>query len=150
MVHDNLLDLNLLRSPTNPDPDADKGSHSFTYSLFPHKDNLIRSDVINEASCLNQEPILFDGMSGRVKIPIELTGEGLELSVLKKAEKEDAWIIRIIETHGRMSSGTIKTNGDIVECDLMEWKEIGDYRAIKGSHRLKLDPFEIKTYKVLY
>ena len=150
MVHDNLLDLNLLRSPTNPDPDADKGSHSFTYSLFPHKDNLIRSDVISEASCLNQEPILFDGMAGKVKIPVELMGEGLELSVLKKAEKEDAWIIRIIETHGRMSSGTIKLNGKIVECDLMEWKELGDYELIKGSLKLKLDPFEIKTYKVLY
>ena len=150
MVHDNLLDLNLLRSPTNPDPDADKGSHSFTYSLFPHKDNLIRSDVIREASCLNQEPILFDGMAGKVKIPVELMGEGLELSVLKKAEKEDAWIIRIIETHGRMSSGTIKLNGKIVECDLMEWKELGDYELIKGSLKLKLDPFEIKTYKVLY
>ena len=99
---------------------------------------------------MNQEPILFDGMAGKVKIPVELMGEGLELSVLKKAEKEDAWIIRIIETHGRMSSGTIKFNGKIVECDLMEWKELGDYEPIKGSLKLKLDPFEIKTYKVLY
>ena len=33
MVHDNILDLNLLRSPSNPDPDADEGSHTFTYSL---------------------------------------------------------------------------------------------------------------------
>ena len=87
MVHDNLLDLNLLRSPTNPDPDADKGSHSFTYSLFPHKDSLIHSDVINEASCLNQEPILFDGVSGKVKIPVKLNGQGLELSVSKKSRE---------------------------------------------------------------
>ena len=116
MVHDNLLDLNLLRSPTNPDPDADKGSHSFTYSLFPHKDSLIHSDVINEASCLNQNPILFDGVSGKPKIPVVLNGEGLELSVLKKAEKEDAWIIRIIETHGRVSSGSFELSGEIVEC----------------------------------
>ena len=35
MVHDNILDLNLLRSPSNPDPDADEGSHAFTYSVFP-------------------------------------------------------------------------------------------------------------------
>ena len=150
MVHDNLLDLNLLRSPTNPDPDADKGSHSFTYSLFPHKDNLIHSDVISEASCLNQEPILFEGMSGKVKIPLKLIGEGLELSVLKKAEKEDAWIIRVVETHGRVSSGSIELNGEIAECDLMEWKELSKREIVNGSFRMKFSPFEIKTFKILY
>ena len=150
MVHDNLLDLNLLRSPTNPDPDADKGSHSFTYSLFPHKDSLIHSDVINEASCLNQEPILFDGVSGKVKIPVKLDGQGLELSVLKKAEKEDAWIIRIIETHGRVSSGSIELGGEIAECDLMEWKELSKREMVNGSFKIKLNPFEIKTFKLLY
>ena len=150
MVHDNLLDLNLLRSPTNPDPDADKGSHSFTYSLFPHKNGLIHSDVINEASCLNQDPILFDGVSGKPKIPLALNGEGLELSVLKKAEKEDAWIIRIIETHGRVSSGSFELSGEIVECDLMEWKELSEREMVSGSLDIKLNPFEIKTFKLFY
>ena len=150
MVHDNLLDLNLLRSPTNPDPDADKGSHSFTYSLFPHKDSLIHSDVINEASCLNQEPILFDGVSGMVKIPVKLNGQGLELSVLKKAEKEDAWIIRIIETHGRVSSGSVELSGEIAECDLMEWKELSKREMVSEPFKIKLNPFEIKTFKLLY
>lgn len=150
MVHDNILDLNLLRSPTNPDPDADKGSHSFTYSFFPHKDSLIHSDVIDEASCLNQEPVLFDGVSGKVKIPVKLHGQGLELSVLKKAEKEDAWIIRIIETHGRVSSGSIELSGEIAECDLMEWKELSKREMVSGSFKIKLNPFEIKTFKLLY
>ena len=150
MVHDNLLDLNLLRSPTNPDPDADKGSHSFTYSFFPHKGSLIHSDVIDEASCLNQEPILFDGVSEKVKIPVKLNGQGLELSVLKKAEKEDAWIIRIIETHGRVSSGSIELGGEIAECDLMEWKELSKREMVSGSFKIKLNPFEIKTFKLLY
>ena len=51
MVHDNLLDLTLLRSPSNPDPDADIGEHEFTYSLLPHKYDLIRSAVIIESTC---------------------------------------------------------------------------------------------------
>ena len=53
MVYDNMLDLNLLRSPSNPDPDADIGEHQFIYSLLPHKNNLIRSDVIIESKYLN-------------------------------------------------------------------------------------------------
>ena len=32
----NLLRLTLLRSPVEPDPNADRGHHHFTYSLYPH------------------------------------------------------------------------------------------------------------------
>ncbi len=55
MIHNNILDLNLLRSPNNPDPDADQGQHQFTYSILPHNQNFIQSDVIAESSILNQQ-----------------------------------------------------------------------------------------------
>jgi len=150
MVHDDLLDLNLLRSPSNPDPDADRGSHVFTYSLLPHQDDLIHSNVIRESSCLNQGPMLFEGMASEVDIPLKLIGEGMELTVLKKAEKEDAWILRVVETHGRVSSGSVQLKGTITECDIMEWNEVGDPQTVEGSFSLALEPFEIKTYKVTY
>ena len=89
-------------------------------------------------------------VSGEVKIPVKLYGQGLELSVLKKAEKEDAWIIRIIETHGRVSSGSIELSGETSECDLMEWKELSKREIVNGSFRIKFNPFEIKTFKILY
>ena len=98
---------------------------------------------------MNQKPILFDGVvSGKVKIPVKLNGQGLELSVLKKAE--NAWIIRIIETHGRVSSGSIELSGEIAECDLMEWKELSKREMVSGSFEIKLNPFEIKTFKLFY
>jgi len=150
MVHDDLLDLNLLRSPSNPDPDADKGSHTFTYSLLPHQSDLIHSNVISESSCLNQEPLLFEGMKSEIDIPLKLIGDGLELSVLKKAEKENAWILRVVETHGRVSNGSIQINGEVTECDLMEWNELGAPQTVEGSLELTLDPFEIRSYKVTY
>lgn len=147
MVLDNILDLNLLRSPSNPDPDADLGIHTFTYSLLPHKNDLIRSNVISEASCLNQKPLLFEGYSSDAKIPVNLSGKGIELSVLKKAEKEDVWILRIVETDGRRSSGLLSFEGSVVECDLMEWNNISKERTIKKEMPLSLKPFEIKTFK---
>jgi alpha-mannosidase len=150
MVHDDLLDLNLLRSPSNPDPDADRGSHVFTYGLLPHQDDLIHSNVIRESSCLNQGPMLFEGMASEIDIPLKLIGEGMELTVLKKAEKEDAWILRVVETHGRVSSGAVQLKGMITECDIMEWNELGDPQAVEDSFPLTLEPFEIKTYKVTY
>ena len=148
MVHDNLLDLNLLRSPSNPDPDADMGEHEFTYSLFPHKHDLIRSSVITESTCLNQGPIMFEGVSSDLEIPIKLSGQGLELSVLKKAEKEDCCIIRIVETHGRNSKGVLQFKGSINECNLIEWENLDKKENVQGEFLIDFSPFEIKTYKI--
>ena len=36
-IHDNVIRLTLLRSPTMPDPMADFGEHHFVYSLYPHR-----------------------------------------------------------------------------------------------------------------
>ncbi len=150
MIHDNLLDLNLLRSPSNPDPDADMGEHTFTYSLLPHKQDLIRSSVIEESTCLNQEPMMFEGVSSTVDIPLSLSGEGLELAVLKKAEKEDLWVIRIVETHGRNSKGSLSLQGTVMECNLMEWEDLSDAVSVEDELSLDLSPFEIKSYKVCF
>ena len=79
MVHDNIIDLNLLRSPTNPDPDADKRHHDFTYSFFPHRNELINSETIQESSCLNQRPLLFNGFRSNIKFPLKFDGVGLSL-----------------------------------------------------------------------
>ena len=101
MIHNNILDLNLLRSPNNPDLDADQGQHQFTYSILPHNQNFIQSDVIAESSILNQQPILFKDAVSQIEMPIRLEGDGVELSVLKKAENKNDLILRIIETHGK-------------------------------------------------
>ncbi len=148
MVLDNVLDLNLLRSPSNPDPDADLGDHQFTYSLLPHTSDLVRSNVISESSCLNQEPLLFEGFQANSQIPVQISGCGVELTVLKKAEKEESWVFRVIETHGRISNASLFFSGKVVECDLMEWENIGGEEVVENEMTLKLKPFEIKTFKL--
>ena len=124
------------------------GEHEFTYSLLPHKYDLIRSAVIIESTCLNQGPIMLEGVSSDLNIPIQLSGEGLELSVLKKAEKEDCWIVRIVETHGRNSRGTLHFKGSINECNLIEWENLDKKENVQGEFLMDLSPFEIKTYKI--
>lgn len=148
MVLDNILDLNLLRSPSNPDPDADLGDHEFTFSLLPHTNDLIRSNVISESSCLNQEPLLFQGFKSDNQIPVKISGKGVELTVLKKAEKEESWVFRIVETHGRISNASLFFSGKVVECNLMEWENSSDETVIENEMKLELKPFEIKTYKL--
>tara|TARA_A200000159_G_C7073491_1_gene235363 strand:- start:306 stop:545 length:240 start_codon:yes stop_codon:yes gene_type:complete len=77
-----------------------------------------------------------------------MSGRGVELAVLKKAEKEDSWVFRIIETHGRISNASLFFNGKVVECDLMEWENIGNEKVVENEMVLKLKPFEIKTFKL--
>ena len=91
-ILEHVLDLNLLRSPTNPDPDADLGHHEFTYSLLPHNGALIDSTVMAEATRLNQPPAFFVGRKqGVVAVPVEVTGEGVSLAVAAWENRPLAW-----------------------------------------------------------
>jgi len=60
-IHNNVIDLNLLRSSTYPDADADLGTQTFTYSLLPHTDGLTKSNVMSEAQMLNFHPLVLEG-----------------------------------------------------------------------------------------
>ena len=68
----------------------------------------------------------------------------------KKAEKEDSWIVRIVETHGRNSKGTLKLKGAVTECNLIEWENLGEPKSVENELALDLSPFEVKTYKVRF
>jgi len=151
-VHDNVLDLNLLRSPKYPDPDADMGEHTFTYSLFPHKGTLSDSDVMAHAEMINQPPLLFDGFSsGKASLPVAVSGDGVSMEVLKKAQKEDCLVLRIVETKGRESECCIKlkdSKATLCETNLMEWTDGGKITVQSGAALFNLKPFEIKTIKI--
>lgn len=150
-VHENILDLNLLRSPTDPDPVADQGHHEFTYSLFPHAGTLIESDVIKEAAMLNFKPVAFENMAGSINLcPIKLDADGISLEVVKKAEKDDSLVIRLVETKGCYSNGSIEVidkNATLAETDMVEWND-GEIIPSDQPIKLKLKPFEIRTYRI--
>ncbi|MDX6636581.1 MAG: alpha-mannosidase, partial [Solirubrobacterales bacterium] len=44
--------ISLLRAPTDPDPDADQGSHELTYALVPHSGGWQEAGVVREARLL--------------------------------------------------------------------------------------------------
>ncbi len=150
-VLDGVLDLNLLRSPTHPDPEADRGQHEFTYALLPHPGGLVGSTVIAEAAALNQPLAAFPGFrAAPAALPLRAEGAGVSLEVLKKAEKEDLLVARLVETEGRRSAGRLlptAPGGSLAECDLMEWND-GAWRAFSAPLEVELGPFEIRTYKL--
>ncbi len=150
-ILENIIDLNLLRSPTVPDPKADRGKHKFTYCLLPHNNEMIESDVLSEAAQLNQELASFTGIGKKeIIFPFSLDNEDVVLEVIKKAEKEDAFIVRLYEPRGKqalVNLGVNVPNAKIFKADLME-NELKELEMINECVSLQFAPFEIKTVKV--
>ncbi|MFC2158122.1 alpha-mannosidase [Acidobacteriota bacterium] len=149
---DNVLGMSLLRAPSQPDPSADRGSHEFTYSFFPHESELIFSPVFSEAAQLNQKPFLFHGLDGRdFKFPFGLDSDQIVLDTVKRAENEEAVILRLFEPRGKRASVVLALDFDIAEVsetDLME-TELNQLDCQDGTLFLDFSPFEIKTIKIL-
>lgn len=150
-VQENILDLTLLRSPLYPDPDADLGIHDFSYALVPHAGDLKSSDLIPLSEAFNRHPLIFEDYTAEISgTPITFESEDIVLEALKKGEKENVWIIRLVETSGRTSPGIIQTelNGaEICITDLMEWKD-EEKVPFREKREVQLKPFEIRTYKI--
>jgi alpha-mannosidase len=151
-VFERTLDLTMLRSPKYPDFNADMGHHEFTYSLLPHTESLLDSNVMNNAAILNQPPLRFAGYkAAAVKLPCTLEAEDISMEVCKKAEKEDCLVIRLVETKGRRSKGVLSFNKaveKVVKTNMIEWEDNGTVTVNDQKAEVELNPFEIVTFKV--
>ena len=144
------LDLALLRSTKFPDYAADMGKHEFTYSFLPHTGSLVDSDVMSRAAQLNRELLMLPGEVS-ILIPFTLSdARNVTLGAVKKAEKSDDLIIRLVETDGKNGSITIslKEKADIFECDMLEWSDFKTLTSNTEQVKLDFTPFEIKTLRI--
>jgi alpha-mannosidase len=158
-VKNNVLRITLHRSPTEPDPTADQGRHEFTYSLLPHAGTWRESDVIREAYALN-DPLMALPVSANPQgdLPAsyawaEVDADHVVLETVKKAEDENAWVVRVYECKQyRSNSVTMTFRLSIrkaVECNLLEEDEIPVSYQDKEL-QFAINPFEIKTFKIWF
>jgi alpha-mannosidase len=139
------LGLSLLRSPVFPDPFADEGHHTFTYSLYPHPGDWLGGGVTAEAADLNQPLPVIDtiGAGTGVWQPIAIAGLPLELGALKAAEHADGLVLRAYEPAGRRGAVTVTpppgwTTGN--ELNLLE--------DTVGPPRFTFEPHQIRTWSI--
>jgi alpha-mannosidase len=156
-VKDNLLRITLHRSPTEPDETADQGWHEFTYSLLPHAGTWRESDVIQEAYALN-DPLIALPVSPNPQGDLaasyawaEVDADHVVLETVKKAEDENAWVVRVYECKQYRSNAVTITFGQpllkALECNLLE--EEATTVAYQGNQlTFAVRPFEIKTFKI--
>ncbi len=145
------LDLALLRSPIFPDYKADQGRHEFIYSYLPHENCLEDSNVMQEAAALNRPAAAIPGYAGRLPVPVVAESENVSLEIIKKAEKSDDLVIRLVESRGRKGSVKIKFNPGaerIVETNLIEWTEEKTFIPENNELVLDFNPFEIRTFRI--
>ena len=144
------LSLSLLRAAVHPDPDADRGPNRFTYAFLPHAGNLADSDVPAHATALNQGVERFEGLAARGAAPLPVVVDGpVEFAVLKRAEKEDALVVRLVEQRGvrcRARIAVAPGAGRLVETNLMEWDDLGEVDTAKP---LDFAPFAMRTFKLV-
>jgi alpha-mannosidase len=154
-ARDNVLGISLLRSPLYPDPLADEGHHSFTYSLFPHPGDWTEAGVVEEAFALNS-PLRAVRPDGPDEGPVSGTGfvavEGVRLALgsLKRAEDDRGFVLRLYEPRGARGVCILRFAGSIrwvVKTDLLEnEEETLDVRD--DAVHLRVTPFEVVTLRV--
>jgi len=143
-VKGNVLGLSLLRSPIYPDPLADEGIQSFTYSIMPHAGDWHEGGVREEAEDLNQ-PLLVREVSG-LKLgtvtPLAVSGIPAAFSGLKVAEEGSGLVFRVYEPAGRRGDFTVVAPGwNAAPVTIMEEPQKRDAPAA-------LMPFEVRSWKL--
>ncbi len=154
----NLLRLTLLRSPTWPDPEADRGEQKFTYAIYPHAESWKTAETVRRGYELNDRMVGQQVFAHGGALPAAYSFGSVEnpnvtLTAMKKAEDGSALVFRMYEWAGTVSTVKLhvpKGATYATETNMMEKPE-GDKIPVAGDMvTLPIKPFEILTVEVGY
>ena len=153
----NVLRLSLLRSPVYPDPHADEGHHEFTYSLYPHGGDWKQALTVRQGYQLNYKLITLpvekhQGALAAEHSFLQVPEENVIVSAIKKAEDENALVVRFYEWAGKQGDVTLQLPPgaeSATETDLME-KRTSSLSLNGSSLKVPTRPYEIKTVEVKF
>ena len=158
-IKDRTMRLTLIKSSVYPDETADRGKHLFTYSLFPHEGDWKEAGVVEEAYNFNYP--LFAKKAPRNRngtfpshYQFASTDDGhILIETIKKAEDDQAWVIRLFEYKQNRNQKATISFGRLVkkafECNLMEEEE-REAECQDNRLHFSIAPYEIKTFKVYF
>ncbi len=150
--------LSLLRAPTWPDPTADRGSHAFTYSLYPHEGDWVAGEAVKRGFELNHPAaarfaIASEGALTSSGSFVTLTARRAVLDTVKPAEDGDGVVLRLYESTGGREAMTIRFDPAVqamraaTETNLLE-EPVRKLDVDAGALRLDVAPYEVKTVRV--
>ena len=146
--------LSLLKSALDPDPDADRGEHRFTYALVPHAPGL--AEVRRAAYALSRplfwrrEPAHPGRLPARFSLA-DIAEPGVVVETAKWAEDEDALILRVYEAEGGATWAQLRPGPAVVALDqvnLLEREPAPVPVGADGTFALDFRAREVKTLRV--
>jgi alpha-mannosidase len=161
---DGELDLNLLRSPSYPDPSADRARHEFRYALYPHEGDCVQAGVMRKGYEMNVPLVVVcaaGSMDGAASVAAADGGRRalawirpehphVMVEAVKKAEDDDRIVIRLYESAGACAEGKIRFGLPVLaaeETNLLEEEPV-PLEVKEGAVALSFRPFEIKTVRI--
>lgn len=154
-IKDGVMRLTLLKSAKDPNTDADREIHRFTYSLYPHKGDFREAGTVRSAYSLNCP--LYTKVEGphpgSLPESMSLVGtdaENVFIEVVKKAEDTEDIIVRLYECNNRRTPVTLsffKKLAGVWECDLME-NDLTSLTHEENHFDFEIKPYEIKTFRL--
>ncbi len=170
-IHESKMSISLLRAPIVPDMVADKGTHDFIYSLYPHKGDWREGRVVQEAFALNfpirtcviramdkKNAISVDYASPNNDITrdfsfVQCNAENIVLDAIKPAQDGNGLILRAYEAESRRGEVKFTLSLDfssVVVCDMterpMETESIVSCEDNSFSFFIK--PHEVVTFRI--
>lgn len=149
--------LTLVKTSSYPDRNADLGEHIFTYALLPHGGSWKEAQSHRSAFELNYPMHWRTADQGQEYLPEQFSfvrsdSHNIVIETVKKAEDEEAWIIRAYECmqyRGKAAFCFDREPASVWECSLME-EELMPVEVNGSSFTVEVAPYEIKTFKVTF
>lgn len=154
----NVLRLTLLRAPTWPDPEADRGAQHFAYSLYPHAGTWREADTVLRGYEFNYKLHAMQVASHMGELPaahsfVSITPENLVVTAMKQSEDGKDLVLRFYEWAGKRADAVITVpNGAsaAVSANLMEAPDGGPLTMKGNKITLPVGPYSINTVRVSY
>ena len=154
-IHGTLMTLTLLRAPTFPDPEADRGEMTCCYSLYPHSGPMNAPALYTEAYALNNPMTVLPASGTCDRLPtrfstVSCDRDNILCEVIKEAEDSEDCIFRFFECGNTATTAVLRFGYDVrsvILCD-MEEREIRELSVKDRSVTLDFGAFEIQTLKV--
>lgn len=155
----NQLRLTLLRSPSWPNSEADKGLHEFTYALYPHSGSWQEAHTVRRGYELNLPmqlmllPAISDSKLGQLPAIgslLDLSAENLILMAFKQSEDDPhQWILRCYECYGETAQLALQSDLGLSLQKAQDLLERSLSPAVPSTEQsLTLKPWKIATFKV--
>jgi len=162
-IHDNVMRITLLRSPTMPDPMADFGEHEFKYSLYPHAGGW--NEATQQEAYLLNDPIIgyktaddrpqtatnrqLSAVGGRSSL-VSCASPNIIIETVKQAEDGNGLIVRLYESQRKRGQVQVKFGSELEAAwvtNLLEENESA-LSVDQASIILNLKPYQIVTLRV--